>query len=316
MFIYILYSFIGWWDNMDGFYLGDRNKPIEKVAMQTEELSLLAKCDGIEIMHLKILPDIVFYIDPSEEKDMMEFFYILDGSIEWEDENKKVLLNQGQFFYVHNLSESTYFKTLTEVHILYVASQPVFHFLSNEIENLSEMRKKVEEKDLYTHDHGVRSRDYAMRIGEKLNYSKKQLNVLFYSSVFHDIGKINVPDYVLNKPGRLTSEEFDYIKKHSGDGAEIIKNTFLSESAKAILQHHERLDGSGYPMGIKGNEICLDARIIRVVDSYDAMTSDRPYRKAMEPKEALDEIKSLVGKHYDGKVVACLEDILKEDEAI
>lgn len=207
---------------------------------------------------------------------------------------------------------STHFKTLSEVMLLYVSSQPVFYLLSNEIEKMMEILKKVEEKDMYTHGHGMRLQKYSFKIGERMHLSKNNLDVLSRAAAFHDIGKVNVPDEILRKPGRLSKEEFDIIKKHPEDGEHIISNTFLKEASIPIRQHHERLDGSGYPDGLKGNEICLEAKIIAAVDTYDAMTSDRPYRKGMEPRVALEEIKGLIGKHYDEKVVLCLEEILKE----
>lgn len=298
---------------MSGLYLSRRCEYIERVSKQGEELSLLAKGDGVEVMTQKILPGLVFSIDPGEDSSLMEFFYILDGKVLWDNGEENLEMGRGDYYYVQDLKEPVHFRTLSEVSLLYVASQPVFHLLSNEIEKLTDMLRQVEKKDMYTHEHDVRLKDYSVRIGEKLRLSQKQLDVLFYAASFHDIGKINVPDEILKKPGKLTKEEFEYIKKHPLDGVNILINTFIKESVRAILEHHERLDGSGYPHGLKEDGICLEAKIIAVVDTYDAMTSDRPYRKGIEPNTALEEIKGLVGRHYDQRVVECLEEILKED---
>ncbi len=301
---------------MLGLYLSSDKEYIEKVSKQGEELSLLAKGDGVEIMTQKFQPGLVFWIDPGDDEKLMEFFYVLEGTIAYTNESAEVKLNVGEYFYAHGLKKSVYFKALTEVTLLYVASQPVFHLLSNEIESLIEMIKKVEEKDRYTHSHSMRLKEYTIKIGEKMNLPQKQLDILYYASSLHDIGKINVPDEILNKPGKLTNEEFEYIKRHPVDGAEIIKNTFLRETEAGILQHHERLDGSGYPNGLKDREICLEAKIIAVVDTYDAMTSDRPYRKGIDPKITMNEIKSLIGKHYDEKIVMTFEQVLKDEKII
>jgi HD-GYP domain-containing protein (c-di-GMP phosphodiesterase class II) len=303
---------------MLGLYLVKDDSCIERVERKTEKLSLLAKGNGVEIMHQKIQPHVSFRVDPGDDATLMEFFYIISGTVvcENQDQDEPIVLEEGDYFYVTNLKESAYFKTATEVSMLYVANQPVFHFLSDMIKNITEMRMQVEEKDMYTHDHGVRLQDFSVRIGEKLRLPKAELTRLSYSAVFHDLGKINVPDEILKKPGKLTNEEFDCIKKHPADGADIIKNTFLKDSALAILQHHERLDGSGYPNKLKSDEICLEGKIIAVVDTYDAMTSDRPYRKGMDPKIAFAEIKSLIGRHYDEKIVLCFEEVLKEDGVI
>lgn len=298
---------------MLGLYLSKGDNYIERVKKNTEQLSLLAKSDGVEIMHQTIQSNMLFHVDPGDDASLMEFFYIISGTVIYENKEEPVTLNEGEYFYVKDLKEAAYFKTVTEVSMLYVASQPVFHLLSEEIVKLTEMRKRVEAKDMYTHDHGMRLENFAVKIGEKLHMSKAQLTNLAFSAGFHDLGKINVPDNILNKPGKLTNEEFDCIKKHPADGEAIIKNTFLKDSALAILQHHERLDGSGYPNKLKGEEICLEGKILAVVDTYDAMTSDRPYRKGMSPEVSLAEIKSLVGRHYDENIVLCFEEVLKED---
>jgi HD-GYP domain-containing protein (c-di-GMP phosphodiesterase class II) len=296
-----------------GLYLGKNDSYIERVEKKIEKLSLLAKCDGVEIMHQNFQPQVTFRIFPGDDSTLMEFFFIISGTLVYESENESITLESGEYFYVKGLKDTAYFKTITEVSMLYVASQPVFHFLSDVIKKITEMRLQVEEKDMYTHDHGLRLEGYAVKIGEKLHLTKPNLTTLGYAAVFHDLGKINVPDEILNKPGKLTKEEFDLIKKHPADGADIIKETFLKDSALAIRQHHERLDGSGYPDNLKAEDICLEARIIAVVDTYDAMTSDRPYRKGMDPQVAFAEIKSLIGKHYDEKVVQCFEEVLKQD---
>jgi HD-GYP domain-containing protein (c-di-GMP phosphodiesterase class II) len=299
-----------------GLYLGKNDSYIERVEKKVEKLSLLAKGDGVEIMHQSFQPQVTFRVDPGNDSTLMEFLFIISGTVVYENDNESITLEAGEYFYVTDLRETLYFKTVTEVSMLYVANEPVFHLLSDKIKNITQMRLQVEEKDAYTHDHGLRLESYAVRIGKKLHMTKAHLTILGYAAGFHDLGKINVPDEVLNKPAKLTKEEFDLIKKHPGDGADIIKDTFLKDSALAIRQHHERLDGSGYPDNLKAEDICLEARIIAVVDTYDAMTSDRPYRKGMDPKVAFDEIKSLVGKHYDEKVVQCFEAVLQEDGVI
>ena len=136
---------------------------------------------------------------------------------------------------------------------------------------------------------------------------------LALAALFHDIGKIFVPDEILNKPDRLSDDEFSYIKKHSTDSQILLKDKFEERVGKIVEQHHERLDGSGYPNGLKGDEILIEAKIISVSDSYDAMTSDRAYKKAMSPKAAIDELKLMTGKQYDELIVLALEQILNQE---
>ena len=301
---------------MFGVYIGKNGESIERVKKNNEELCLLAKGEGIEIMLQTIDVDSVFYIDPGEEPDTLEFFYIIEGEIAWESENGLIILKPCDYFYLNNIKETTFLKVKRKATMLYVANQPVFHLLSNEILKFEEMRQKVETKDGYTHDHGFRVMDYSLKIGKELNFTKNQLNILANAAVFHDLGKINVPDEILKKPTSLTIAEFDYIKMHPLDGSDFIKNTFLKESALAILQHHERIDGSGYPNCLRSHEICMDAKIIGVVDTLDAMTSERSYSKGKDIQFTINKIKSLIGIQFEEKVVLAFEKVLKEQGLI
>ncbi|MGU3472325.1 HD-GYP domain-containing protein [Paenibacillus sp. D51F] len=179
-----------------------------------------------------------------------------------------------------------------------------------------EITKQVEIKDRYTHRHSDRVAKYSVKIAKKLHISKEQLENLTVAAVLHDIGKIHVPIEILNKPGRLENEEFEIIKKHPIDGARMVINSYYQELAPIIEQHHERLDGSGYPYGLSGDDILLEARIIAVSDTFDAMTEDRAYRKAFKEQFAIDELKRMAGSHYDKEVVWAFEQILKEEGRI
>lgn len=303
---------------MEGFFTGKNIENIDKTSKRSCELSLLAKSNGTEIMTYKIFKDKLFHIDPSDKKDAMEFFYIIDGTIEYEEEGKKIILNKEDYFYCHDITESIFFFAKTEVTLLYVSTQAVYKCISDEIKELNEVISKVEKKDIYTLHHSERVREYSRRIGEKLGFELERLENLVLASIYHDVGKVYIPDEVLNKPGRLTEEEMNYIKKHPVDGAKMIHETYLNDTYlkntyKIIEQHHERLNGSGYPYGLRGDEIMLEAKIIAVADSYDAMTSDRPYRDGMDYGLAAKELISMKGSHYDGNVVDVFIDILKED---
>lgn len=301
---------------MEGFFTGHNDDFIKKVEKESEELKLIARGDGTEIMVQKIQPGRMVCLSPYENSELMEFFYVLKGTIRCEQEDNNTLLGEGDYYYVNNIKENVYFKTESEVTVLYVSSRPVFFMLNNEMEELKRMLDRIREKDRYTYTHDVRLQEYSMKIGEMLGLSRGRIENLLYAAAFHDIGKIIVPDEVLNKPGKLSVEEFEYIKMHPSEGKRILDGTFISSVGDIVEQHHERLDGSGYPKGLKENEISMEARIIAVVDSYDAMTSDRAYRKAMPPDVAMEELKSLVGKHYDSRVVAALEDILKQNNSV
>ncbi len=165
----------------------------------------------------------------------------------------------------------------------------------------------IEAKDHNTHSHLHRVRTYAVEIGKELGLDKDELDALRAAALMHDIGKLAVPDHIINKPGRLTPEEFEKMKIHSVVGAEILeKVSFPYPVAPIVRSHHERWDGAGYPDGLKAEQIPIGARILSVVDSLDALTSDRQYRKALTLEKAMQTILDDTGKAYDPAVVDVL----------
>jgi len=300
---------------MTGFYIGRKDKCLEKVCKKSEELSLVAKGDGTEVMMLKIQAGNYFVVSPGDNDSLMEYFYILDGIITYQREDECITIEKDEYFYSSKLTEDVLLKAESEVTMLYVSTQPVFHFLSNEIKELNRISNMIESKDMYTHQHNKRVHSYCtcVNVANKLSLSKERLENLAYAALYHDIGKINVPDEILLKPGSLNSSEFEYIKKHPTDGRKLVEQTYLRGIGQIIEQHHERLDGSGYPNGLKGDGICLEAKIVAIVDSFDAMISDRPYRKGMAANVAIEELKRLAGIHYDRKILEVFEEVLKEE---
>ncbi len=161
----------------------------------------------------------------------------------------------------------------------------------------------LDEKDHYTHGHARRVTNLSLQLAEQLTNVEIDMEMLRLSGLLHDIGKIGVPDHILLKVGRLTDEEFSIIKKHPEQGARILQpmafDKRMHDIALIIRHHHERFDGKGYPDGLAGDSIPLYSRIIAVADSYDAMTSDRPYRKGMDYRDALVEIEENGGLQFD-----------------
>jgi putative nucleotidyltransferase with HDIG domain len=297
---------------MKGLFLGNNGKFIE----DTRNLSLLARGDGSEVILQTINQGQSFYVYPGDVPETMEFFYIIEGECVYENNEENTHLKTGDYFYIHKLEDSTYFKALTNMKMLWFTTQPVFHSISESINELIKIVKKVEEKDQYTYQHSIRVQLYSLKIAKELQLSKEWVENLYFASLFHDVGKIHVPEQILNKPGYLEKEEFDYIKKHPIDGYEMVQSTYYSSIGDIILQHHERLDGSGYPNGLKDNDILLEAKIISVADTYDAMTSDRPYRKGLNPRIALEELQKFSGKHYDPTIIEAFERALISDGII
>ncbi len=162
----------------------------------------------------------------------------------------------------------------------------------------------IDAKDQYTHEHILRVQRYAVRTAEELGITGSELDGLRTGALLHDIGKLGVPEYVLLKPGRLTDEEFAKIKKHPEIGAAILEPVgFPWPVLPVVKYHHEKWDGTGYPEGLKGEEIPLTARVMAVADVYDALTSNRSYRNAWPHERAISEIQKSAGKHFDPRVV-------------
>jgi putative nucleotidyltransferase with HDIG domain len=301
---------------MQGFIVGKKATYLEKVQLDTNEISLLSRGDGVEIMTHSIKKDKLFYAYPAENAKSLEFFYVLSGEMLCEMNDSKVKIGPEDYIKIQDLDEPIHFQAISDVRLLWISTEPTFRQISNEISSLMEIVKQVEEKDCYTVMHSDRVANYAIKIAKKMKFNKEQLERLSLSACLHDIGKIHVPEEILNKPGRLTNEEYDIIKKHPTDGAEMLKDTNYTELIPIIEQHHERLNGSGYPHGLKGDEIVIEAQIIAVADTFDAMTEDRAYRRALANDFAIKEIKSLVDIHFNKEIVEVFEEILIEDGLI
>lgn len=172
---------------------------------------------------------------------------------------------------------------------------------------LNTMVATLEAKDIYTYNHSTRVAEMAYVLGEILGMSKVELELMYIAGDLHDIGKIGIPDMILNKPERLESDEWRMMKRHSNIGYSILsKARYFEEVSKIVLHHHERWDGKGYPDGLKENQIPLESRILAVCDSVDAMKSDRPYRKSISDEICKDEIRKNKGIMYDSDIAECM----------
>jgi HD-GYP domain-containing protein (c-di-GMP phosphodiesterase class II) len=173
----------------------------------------------------------------------------------------------------------------------------------------------VDEKDPYTRGHSDRVTRYSLMIAKEMNLPSSFMEILQVSAQLHDVGKIGIEDHILKKPGALTEEEFEVMKTHTTKGANILRPvTQLAEMLPGIELHHEALDGRGYPYGLKGDQIPLLARVIAVADTFDALTTNRPYQQAHTPDQALQIIKNLAGKRLDPAAVAALLAVYERGE--
>lgn len=243
----------------------------------------------------------------------MIVFFLVFFSVDFFDQSR-VKLKEKNF-------EITYQRD--EIEALYEQA----HSMNQVLENLISKSKKsffdtvsslvyaIDAKDTYTGGHSQRVKEYSIKTAEKLGLDESSKDILSFGSILHDVGKIGIPDSILNKEGALTDEEYNMIKNHPGIGYKIIENLALDHETKRIIhEHHERVDGSGYPNGLRGDEIHLFSKIVCIADAFDAMTSKRSYRAfPMTHREAIAELEQHRGKQFDSNVLDVFLEILREE---
>src|SRR5437660_3460880 len=209
--------------------------------------------------------------------------------------------------------------TLPVVYLIYRSYRLYLGKLADEKRHVEEMADwhmrtiealalAIEAKDQTTHDHLQRVRVYAVEVAKELKVDREGMEALQAAALLHDIGKLAIPEHIISKPGRLTPEEFEKMKIHPLVGAEILERVRFPYPVVPIVRaHHEKWDGSGYPSGLKGEEIPIGARILSSVDFLDAMASDRQYRRALPLDEVMKRLVAESGKSFDPKVVTVLK---------
>lgn len=278
----------------DGKAVQSRRGSIEAVSVKGLGVCLLGAGDGTEVIHHHLPAGGAFALYPEPGWTALGFIYVLNGRLTVTTEEQKQTLGPGSFLSNHPVTQQILLQADVDSDFLYVTSQPVFDNYSRSLNEMQELAVSVEAKDGYTHDHCHRLMRLAAKVAEAFPLSPVERYHLTVGSFLHDLGKVKVPDQILGKPGPLTEAEWAIMRKHPTYGREMIEavgNPSLTVVSQIVEQHHERWDGRGYPNGLKGQEILLPAAIISVVDAYDAMTTDRPYRKAMPKDEALAEIR-------------------------
>ena len=179
---------------------------------------------------------------------------------------------------------------------------------------LKALTAALETRDSETHGHSERVVSYSLRLGREYGLNSEEMKALEFGSLLHDIGKIGVPDSILRKPAKLTEEEWVRMREHPMHGQQILRGIeFLQGAARVVAQHHEKWDGTGYPLGLRAEEIDINARIFAVADAFDAITSDRVYRRGKSYEAAAQELDDWAGRQFDPKVVAAFHRVPKED---
>ncbi len=258
-------------------------------------------------------------IDPDGGKEILLDPGLLKGDIVRKNGSGKALTDnfetifplmiEGQVFGALDIVTSSILGDDKESKILYLLDRSAERMenvalyeglYENMLSTLNSMAKILDARDPHTSQHSTRVTSLSMAMGKALGLDEDDLDVLYIAASLHDIGKVGIPDHILLKPDGLTDEEFAVIKKHPDIGADILKPIPpMAKETEIIRHHHERYDGRGYPAGLKGKEIPYLSRIISLADSFDAMTSDRPYRDGMSIEKAIEEIERCKGSQFD-----------------
>lgn len=288
----------------------------ETVRSRSGEVSLRVAEPGIELMEGRLEAGERLTILPPRfgGTEGTEIYHLLAGQLSTDipgvNEVETELLGPGDVIVARNLQEPVIFTVKCDVTFLCITTQPTFHEVSDILRDLKQLADEVELKDKGASEHCKRIRNLALKMGRRLGLSDHCLLLLDYSAYLHDVGKVKVPTDILLKPGALSAEEWEIIKKHPIYGREMVENTFMSEIGPIIEQHHERFDGSGYPHGLAADEVYIESYILAVADAFDAMTNDRPYHVAMTEAEAIAEIIRGSDRFYPGEVVQAFLDSL------
>ncbi|SES43154.1 HD domain-containing phosphohydrolase [Salipaludibacillus aurantiacus] len=292
-----------------------KGEAIETVSTKKSITSLLTSHDGTEVIYHELKEGSRWGMAPEENFNSLEAIYVISGKLRLHTLKKDTILAPGDFISAQPVSEHLVLTAMEDSSYLYVSSKPVFHYYSNYTKELEKMAVNIEEKDGYTAEHCGRIKQLSMLVGEKMGLNSEKLQKLNFGSFLHDIGKTKVPEHILLKPGKLSADEWEIMKSHTVYGAEILRSTQIPHlllAAEIVEQHHERYDGSGYPNGLKKEEISLESSIVGLVDSYDAMTTDRVYKKARTKQEAIKELKHQRGLLYHPDVVDTFLSIIND----
>lgn len=284
------------------------------IKMKQGDYLIYIPCANVSALEVPIeayegtVPGIIMYIADGED---------LTGSdVELQYTFHRLIISD-RWFWISMTALLAWFVALTIYVItsLQIRKYKLRHERDNEIimESIETFTGFIDAKDPYTNGHSNRVAEYTKRIASEMGYSGEELDRIYYIALLHDCGKIGVPDNILGKPAKLTEDEFEVIKSHTVCGGEILSSfKSLKDVGEGALYHHERYDGNGYPEGRAGEDIPLIARMICVADSYDAMNSDRVYRKRLSKEKIIEEITECKGKQFDPKIADIALRLIKE----
>jgi len=292
---------------MDGIQFNRKIAAGESTAENEPIAQLLAKQGDLEVMFYRINGGSVVWLYPASDPNAIEYFFIHEGGVDLAMDDGLKSLGAGESFTVSGLKQDVPVKMHGDTQILYVTNCPAYESMAHVDEGLQELLTRINEKDHYTSRHSKAVLQYSLAIYDAMQDRGPDIprEDLAFAALFHDVGKCFVPVEILQKPDRLEPAELRYILRHSIDSGRMLQPKFGEQIAEIARNHHERLDGSGYPRGLQAEDISLSSQIVAVADSFDAMTSNRGYNVVKTVQEAAEELVSL-SQQFDSRITSVL----------
>lgn len=275
---------------------------------------IIIDTNHMEVMYCSFNGIAHFHFSECFKKEETKVYHVLKGRLYVKTSLETFVIDEGGSVSLSDIEEDILVYGKLNTDVLFISNRSNTQITKKSSVDLNDLIGQIDKKDNYTLHHCKRVLQYAFDLGLYLDLSNLTLFRLRLAAMFHDLGKIDVPDSILNKSGPFSEEEFLCMKKHPASGGAIIEKSELSrkeEIKNIIMQHHERVDGTGYPYGLTGEDICLEAKIIAIADTYDAMTTDRPYKKALTREEAIEELKRLAGTQLEARLVRDFIEMLR-----
>ena len=301
---------------MHHLFVSRAGDSLVNVTQNRNTYRLLANFDGTNVILLQIDAGSVVWLTPDPERPVyLEYYTLLTGELTLHtDEGEAQTLCAGDSFYTTGLDHDISITPKTDVRLLCFTSKPVFDDFMGFVNDLNDLNTQIDQKDHYTYHHSRRVMRFAEAVCQRLHMSPAATHALLLAALYHDVGKCYMPQELLNKPSQLTPEEYETVRHHPIDSYNLLKKRFPIEVAEIARSHHERLDGSGYPNQLTGDKMPPEVRIISVADTFDAMTSDRPYKKGKPTRQAMDELYTLTNQ-YDRSVLDVLRCMVEDGTA-
>lgn len=292
---------------MEGIRFNTRTTAEEIPAGNEPSTQLLAKQGDLEVILYRIKGESVVWLFPASDPNAIEYFFVHAGGVDLAMEDGLVSLGAGESFSVSGLKTDVPVRMHGDTEIVYVTNCPVFEAVQDVDKSLQELLTRIDEKDHYTSRHSKAVLQYSLAIYDAMqdrgpNIAREDLA---FAALFHDVGKCFVPVEILQKPDRLEQAELRYILRHPVDSGRMLLPKFGEQIAEIARNHHERLDGTGYPRGLHAEDISLSSQIVAVADAFDAMTSNRGYNVVKTFLEAAEELVSLPHQ-YDTRITGAL----------